>query len=94
MRSPVYRNLDRPFQVYGFSVLELTLLSAAFVGGGELAQSLGIRRIWAFLLTFKLANGMHSLRRALGEMFALRLLRYLELPNQVQAKLFAKKETP
>lgn len=94
MRSPVYRNLDRPFQIYGFNPLELTVLSVAFAGSGELAQAFGIHRIWAFLFTFILAFAIYSLRRSLGDLFARRLLRFLILPSRVHAKLFAQGTAP
>jgi hypothetical protein len=94
VRSPVYRNLDRPFQIYGFNPFELTVLSIAFAGSGELAQAFGVHRVWAFLITFILAFAIYSLRRSLGDLFARRLLRFLILPNQVRSKLFAQGAAP
>lgn len=94
MRSPVYRNLDKPFQIYGFGPFELTALSAAFVICGELAQSLGVHRVWAFLFTFILAFGIYSFRRSMGDLFLRRLLRFLNLPSQIHSRLFVTRRTP
>ncbi len=89
MRSPVYRNLDKPFQIFGFTPTELIVLALTFVGGGELAQAFGIHRLWAFLLTFILGFALHCFRRALGDLFAPRLFRFLKLPTTISAKIFA-----
>lgn len=83
MRSPVYRNLDAPFRVFGFSPLELSLLCFAFVGGGELAQALAIGRVWALVLAALMALGMFTFRRAFGEHFAARLYRFYKLPSRL-----------
>jgi hypothetical protein len=93
VRSPVYRNLDKPFQICGFSPLELTVLSIAFAGSGELAEAAGTHRLWAFLITIILALGMHSLRRSLGEAFPRRLLRFVKLPAEIEPKLFTRRES-
>jgi len=88
MRSPVYRNLDKPFQIMGFNILELTLLCVIFVGGGELLQLFDLNRVWAFLLTAILAFNLFWVRRSLGDLFIARLIRFLKLPSQLNPKLF------
>lgn len=87
MRSPVYRNLDQPFEILGFSVAELTSLCFVLVAGGELLKFFGFNRLWAFLLTMVLAFALFWLRRSLGENFSFRMLRYLSFPNRLQPKL-------
>jgi hypothetical protein len=88
MRSPVYRNLDRPFQIYGFSPFELAVLVAVFVAGGELAQAIALSRGWAFAVAALLALTMFTLRRSLGNGFSRRLWRFLCLPSTLHPKLF------
>lgn len=88
MRAPVYRNLDTPFEIYGFSPTELIVLCASFVAGGEIAQALGIHRMWVILAVVLLALVMNIFRRSLGIYFARRLFRFLQLPGVLSAKLF------
>lgn len=88
MRSPVYRNLDRPFRIFGFSPLELSILCITFVVWGEIAQSLSIHRVWGFLATALLALLFHWLRRSMGDHFTRRLIRFLKLPSEIRSKLF------
>ncbi len=87
MRAPIYRNLDQPFQVMGFSVAELTLLAVTLVGGGELFQLLGVHRVWAFVATLILASVFFVFRRSFGDLFVRRLLRFLRLPAVLYPKL-------
>lgn len=89
MRAPVYRNLDKPFEVLGFNALELTLLCFAFVAGGELTSLIGVHRVWAFLLTAVIALSLFLLRRYLGELFLIRLFRFAHLPKSLCGKLMA-----
>ena len=93
MRTPVYRNLDQPFQIYGFSPIELVALSVAFVFFGEFAQSFSIHRIWALIFTFVFAFALYSFRRALGDLFLRRLVRFLSLPSLVRSKLVGSKHS-
>lgn len=88
VRSPVYRNLDTPFEIYGFSPSELIALSLSFVAGGELAQALGVSRMWVIFAVVLLAIAMNRFRRALGIYFARRLFRFIRLPSILSAKLF------
>ena len=92
MRSPVYRNLDKPFQIFGFTALELTALCFSLVGGGELAQTFAIHRIWAFIFTIILALSFFWIRRSLGDLFARRLFRFLKLPSNMAPKLLILKK--
>ena len=87
MRSPVYRNLDKPFQIFGFNTLELIVLCITLVGGGEVLQFFSIHRIWAFLFTVILALVLHWVRHSLGDIFARRLLRFLKLPKIIYSKI-------
>lgn len=87
MRSPVYRNLDAPFRVFGFSPLELSLLCFAFVGGGEIAQALSVGRIWALVLAALLALALFAFRRAFGEHFGARLYRFFKLPSRLSPRV-------
>lgn len=89
MRSPVYRNLDRPFQIAGFLPGELIALSILFVAGGELAQSFGGSRSWAFALTLFAAVTTYCTHRIFGQLFVQRLLRFIFLPSFIRARLFA-----
>ncbi|MBX3023008.1 MAG: hypothetical protein KF799_15135 [Bdellovibrionales bacterium] len=88
MRSPVYRNLDKPFQILGFTPIELATLCFAFVLGGELAQFLGFDRAWALVFTLLVAATLHWFRRSMGELFGRRLLRFLQLPSELYPRLF------
>src|SRR5262245_55564742 len=88
MRSPVYRNLDRPFEILGFTIFELMVLCIALVGGGELAQFLSFQRIWSVLLTMVLALIFFWLRRSLGDLFLRRFFRFLFLPSELSPKLY------
>ena len=87
MRSPVYRNLDKPFQVLGFNLNELILLCFILVVGSELAQLFEAQSVWSFLLTFVLAFGLFWFRRLLGEKFGQRLIRFINLPSHTAPKL-------
>lgn len=89
MRSSVYRNLDKPFEIYGFSPMELTMMSLVFVVSGEVAQSIGADRIWAFPFTVIFAGGTYALRRTFGDLFARRLFRFLRLPSETRPELSA-----
>lgn len=89
MRSPVYRNLDRPFQIAGFLPSELIALSILFVAGGELAEFLGQSRSWAFALTIFAAATVYFTHRIFGHLFVQRLLRFICLPSFIRARLFA-----
>ena len=94
MRSPIYRNLDVPFRVFGLSPFELSALGMTLVGGGELAQDFGIGRVWAIALTGFIAAAFFVFRQSLGELFASRLLRFLRIPSQLTAKLFIDRSMP
>ncbi|MBK9038048.1 MAG: hypothetical protein IPL83_02620 [Bdellovibrionales bacterium] len=87
MRSPVYRNLDRPFQILGFNSAELTVLCIFLVGGGELAGFIGLHRIWALVFTVVTGCLLIWVRRSLGDYFVPRLIRFLELPKEIYSKL-------
>jgi hypothetical protein len=87
MRTPVYRNLDRSFQILGLSPLEICVISLFLVASGELSDVLGIHRIWSLLFTGGVAFGLFWFRRSMGEMFAPRLLRFLQLPGQLRPRL-------
>lgn len=88
MQFPVYRNLDMPFQVLGFSTVELIVLCFALVGGGEFTQLLGVHRIWAFMFTIVLALSLFWIRRSLGDLFGRRLIRFLKLPSELNSQVF------
>ena len=90
MRAPVYRNLDTPFRILGFSPLELGVLCFVFVGGGELAQALSIGRVWSLVAAALLALGLFTFRRSFGEHFAARLYRFSRLPARLPARLLPK----
>lgn len=87
MRAPVYRNLDRPFQIFGFSPFELTFLCVIFVGIGEASQSFGYSRIWSFLVTTLFALGFYWIRFTMGDYFGRRVIRFAALPDRLQRKL-------
>lgn len=87
MRSPVYRNLDRPLQILGYAPVELIVLSLVFVGGGELAQFIGVSRTWAFVVTLIVALAIFVFHKYFGELFLRRLLRFTQLPSELQPKI-------
>jgi hypothetical protein len=89
MRCPVYRNLDKPFQILGFTALELIILCLTVVGGTELTRLFMIQRVWAMVLTALLALGFFWIRRSLGELFARRLFRFFLLPSFLNLKLLS-----
>ncbi len=88
MRTPVYRNLDRAFQIFGMTPLELCLLSVFFIGVGEVSDALDLHRVWGFVLTGILVIGLFYFRRSMGEMFAARLFRFASLPSEISPRLF------
>jgi hypothetical protein len=90
MRSPVYRNLDRPLQILGYSPVELIVLSLVFVIGGEVAQFMGISRTWAFVGTFVLALVIFTFHKYFGELFIRRLIRFAQLPSELHPKILIK----
>lgn len=87
MKSPVYRNLDKPFQVFGFNTVELIILCIFFVGGSEVAQAFAIERIWPFLFTIVLGLGILWTRRSLGDFFVRRLFRFCKLPRELYSRI-------
>lgn len=93
MRSQVYRNLDKPFQIMGFNVFELSALCIVLVGGGEIAQALGVSHIWSFLATLVLGLTLAWFRHSLGDYFIRRLFRFYTLPRELTAKLIMLKGT-
>ncbi|RME14429.1 MAG: hypothetical protein D6797_08870 [Bdellovibrio sp.] len=97
MRSPVYRNLDQPLQILGFSIPELIFLVVVFVLGEEVLNLFDASRAWAFLVTIIFAIGFYWMRRSLGDYFGKRLLRFFQLPSHLYSKLLVleteKKET-
>jgi hypothetical protein len=88
MRVPVYRNLDSPFRIGGFKPLELVLICSLFVTLSELSSLFGINRAWAFLFTICFAGILFWMRKALGEEFPKRAVRFLSLPSQLYARPF------
>ena len=88
MRSPVYRNLDRPFEIAGFLPGELIALSIVFVASGEVVQFLGLSRSWAFALTLFAAATVYFAHRIFGQLFVQRLWRFILLPSYIRARLF------
>ncbi|MCB0356221.1 MAG: hypothetical protein KDD40_04400 [Bdellovibrionales bacterium] len=92
MRSPVYRNLDKPFQVFGLSVYELIGLCILFVIGNEISDIFLISHIWSLAFTIISGFFIYWLRYTLGEMFASRFLRFLFLPDKLNAQLFIVKK--
>jgi hypothetical protein len=87
MRSPIYRNIDKPFQIAGFSAAELILLCVALAGGGELAQLFSVDRVWTFFVTLIIALGLFLFRRTLGEHFFFRLIRFFQIPSHLYSRL-------
>ena len=83
MRQPVFRNLDKPFEVFGLTPLELMFLCLFFVLGGDLLEFLGLNRVWTFLGSFVLGFGMFWLRWSLGRFFLRRLVRFVFLPREL-----------
>jgi hypothetical protein len=90
MRSPVHRNLDKPVQLFGFYIGELLVLVLFFVIGGEISDFTGISRGWSFFVTLILAAGFFCFRKAMGDLFARRLLRFVSLPQELQRRLIVK----
>lgn len=90
MRSPVYRNLDRPLQILGYSPGELIALSLVFVVGGEMAQFIEVSRTWAFVATFILALAIFTFHKYFGELFIRRLIRFAKLPSELHPKILIK----
>lgn len=88
MRSPVYRNLDRPFQIAGFLPAEVIALAILFVAGGEFAQFFGISRSWSFAITLFAGLAMFFTHKYFGELFIQRLARFLSLPSYIHPRLF------
>ena len=91
MRSPVYRNLDRPLQILGFSPLELICLSITFVGGGELTQLIGVSRTWSFVATLLIALAIFTFHKFFGDLFFRRLVRFARLPSELHPKIFTER---
>lgn len=91
MRSRVYRNLDNSFEILGFNIFELVMLTCTLVLGGELAQFFDIQRIWSFLFTFLLGLSFYWLRKSLGNKFIPRLIRFVYLPKSTPRKLMSSK---
>lgn len=87
MRSPVYRNLDQPFEIWGFSTGQMTLLCCSLVAGGELAELIGVHRVWSLLLTICLAIVIYGIRKSFGRLFAQRLYRFARLPQRTRERL-------
>lgn len=87
MRCQVYRNLDKPFQILGFTSLELTALCFVLVGGTEVARIINVQRSWAFVVAAVLALCFFWIHKSLGELFVRRFFRFLSLPNQMYPRL-------
>lgn len=92
MRTPVYRNLDRPFQILGLYPMELVVLTVLFAAGSEAAEFLGVARIWLLLLVGLAVAAILALRRTLGPFFSARLMRFLLLPSHLHPRLFLRPE--
>lgn len=88
MQSPVYRNLDQPFQIFGLKVTELIFLCVIFVGGGEIAETMGVSRIWTFFITGIVALTLFWLHQLLGDLFSQRFIRFMGLPNHLTPHIF------
>ncbi|MCB0390898.1 MAG: hypothetical protein KDD58_06400 [Bdellovibrionales bacterium] len=88
MKTPVYRNLDKPFQVLGLSVTELISLSFVLIIGNELSNMLSIQQTWSFAFTFVIALFLFWIRYSLGQKFALRLIRFIKLPDKLNEKMY------
>ncbi|PIT99307.1 MAG: hypothetical protein COT74_09895 [Bdellovibrionales bacterium CG10_big_fil_rev_8_21_14_0_10_45_34] len=93
MSTPVYRNLDSNFYIFGVSVRELVVLCVLVVFGGELAQFLHIPRAWAFLLAALVGLFAVLVRASLGGLLFLRLLRFLSLPKRLACHLISEGST-
>lgn len=87
MRTSVYRNLDAPFQILGFNVFELTLLSVLLVLSNELLTLLSLSRLWAFMVIFLYGLCVFWLRHSLGHFFLRRLIRFYQLPSRLHRRL-------
>ena len=87
MRSQVYRNLDKPFQILGFYLNELVILCFTLVVGSELTQLFEVQNAWSFLSTLILAFALFWFRRSLGEKFGQRIIRFINLPSHTIPKL-------
>lgn len=83
MKTPIYRNLDKPFQILGFNYIELTLFTIIFVINNEIANFFQIHRFWAISLTLLFAFCLFLLRKTLGNNFGYQLIRFLRLPSQL-----------
>lgn len=83
MRQPIYRNLDRPIRIFGFSLLQLGILSAVFVILNEGFVLLGQGRLFATLLTIGIAIFVRIINVKFGPLFLQRLLRAFELPTEL-----------
>ena len=87
MRSQVFRNLDQPFEIFGFSAVQMTLLCCSLVVGGELVELIGVHRIWSILMTALFAVATYWIRRSFDPRFGRRLIRFARLPMQTREKV-------
>lgn len=87
MHSRVYRNLDLPFRIFGLRPIEIILLCALLVLGGEAARALQISGAAPFVLVLFLGAVISSFHRLFGERMAARLARFLRLPRQLSPRL-------
>ncbi len=92
MRSVVYRNLDKPFQILGFNTQELVMLVVLFVVGGEVASFIGLSKFWPLMLTVLVGGTIQWFRYSLGEHFLKKLFRFWELPKELLPRVFRYKK--
>lgn len=87
MRTHVYRNLDKPFQILSFNLLELSLFCFLFVGGNEVSHFFKFNPF--FVIMFILIFGLFIfwIRRTFGNYFTQRFIRFLLLPSELKPKL-------
>lgn len=83
MKTPIYRNLDKPFQILGFNYIELTFLIVIFVITNEMANVFQIHRFWVISFTLLIALSIFFLRKTLGHNFGYQLIRFIRLPSHL-----------
>lgn len=83
MKTPIYRNLDKPFQILGFNYIELTFFTIIFVINNEVANFFEIHRFWAISLTLLFSFALFLLRKTLGNNFGYQLIRFIFLPSHL-----------
>lgn len=89
MRMAVYRNIDKPFKIFGLNIVQVTLLCFLFVIGSEIVELFSVHRIWILALTLFVGVSLIQISQVFGELFVGRLRRFAGLPAVISSKRFS-----